>query len=52
MVDLVTAGVSSNANFSNVYGAATQPTFAALKLLVASVKGVRVAAVVTDVTVA
>ena len=36
MVDLVTAGVSSNSNFSYFYGAATQPTFAALKPLVAT----------------
>jgi alkaline phosphatase D len=36
MVDLVTAGVSSNSNFSYFYGAATQATFAALKPLVAT----------------
>ncbi len=36
MVDLVTAGVSSNSNFSYFYGAATQPSFAALKPLVAT----------------
>ncbi|MCE4536572.1 alkaline phosphatase D family protein [Pelomonas sp. P7] len=36
MVDLVTAGVSSNSNFSYFYGAATQPAFAALKPLVAT----------------
>lgn len=36
MVDLVTAGVSSNSNFSYFYGAASQPAFAALKPLVAT----------------
>jgi alkaline phosphatase D len=36
MVDLVTAGVSSNSNFSYFYGAANTPTFAALKPLVAA----------------
>ncbi len=36
IVDLVTAGVSSNSNFSYFYGAATQPAFAALKPLVAT----------------
>lgn len=36
MVDLVTAGVSSNSNFSYFYSAATQPAFAALKPLVAT----------------
>lgn len=36
MVDLVTAGVSSNSNFSYFYGAASQPSFAALKPLVAT----------------
>ena len=36
MVDLVTAGVSSNSNFSYFYGAALQPSFAALKPLVAT----------------
>jgi alkaline phosphatase D len=36
MVDLVTAGVSSNSNFSYFYGAASTPTFAALKPLVAT----------------
>lgn len=36
MVDLVTAGVSSNSNFSYFYSAATQPSFAALKPLVAT----------------
>ncbi|CAM3957441.1 alkaline phosphatase D family protein [Roseateles saccharophilus] len=36
LVDLVTAGVSSNSNFSYFYGAATQPSFAALKPLVAT----------------
>ncbi len=36
MVDLVTAGVSSNSNFSYFYGAATQPAFAPLKPLVAT----------------
>ncbi|RZJ11802.1 MAG: phosphodiesterase [Rubrivivax sp.] len=35
MVDLVTAGVSSNSNFSYFYRAASDPTFAALKPLVA-----------------
>jgi alkaline phosphatase D len=36
MVDLVTAGMSSNSNFSYFYGAATTPEFAALKPLVAT----------------
>jgi alkaline phosphatase D len=36
IVDLVTAGVSSNSNFSYFYGAASQPSFAALKPLVAT----------------
>lgn len=36
MVDLVTAGMSSNSNFSYFYSAATQPAFAALKPLVAT----------------
>lgn len=36
MVDLVTAGVSSNSNFSYFYSAATQPAYAALKPLVAT----------------
>lgn len=36
MVDLVTAGVSSNSNFSYFYSAASQPSFAALKPLVAT----------------
>ncbi|MCE4557685.1 alkaline phosphatase D family protein [Roseateles cellulosilyticus] len=36
MVDLVTAGVSSNSSFSYFYGAASQPTFAAIKPLVAT----------------
>lgn len=36
MVDLVTAGLSSNSNFSYFLGAASQPEFAALKLLVAT----------------
>lgn len=36
MVDLVTAGMSSNSNFSYFYGAASQPSFAALKPLVAT----------------
>ncbi|MEO6277079.1 alkaline phosphatase D family protein [Roseateles sp.] len=36
MVDLVTAGVSSNSNFSYFLGAASQPPYAALKPLVAT----------------
>ena len=36
MVDLVTAGVSSNSSFNYFYGAVSTPTFAALKPLVAT----------------
>jgi alkaline phosphatase D len=36
MVDLVTAGMSSNSNFSYFFGAASQPAFAPLKPLVAT----------------